>query len=68
MMAAGSKHTHDRENRSDITHNTIQHKCEINEILHSIWTMEDNIHASCIALLRKGLLKILCRREVAEIF
>ena len=31
-------------------HSTIQRKCEINEILHSIWNMEDNIHASYIVL------------------
>ena len=36
-------------------HSTIHRKCEIKEILHSIWTMEDNIHPSYIALLRKGL-------------
>ena len=30
--------------------------------------MEDNIHASYIAVLQKGLLKILCGREAAEIF
>ena len=38
------------------------------EILHSIWTMEDNIHVSYIAMLRKGLLKILCGCDAAEIF
>ena len=49
-------------------HSTIHRKCEINEILHSIWTMEVNIHASYIVLLRKGLLKILCGGKAAEIF
>ena len=41
-------------------HSTIHRKCEINEILHSIWTMENNIHVSYIVLLQKELLKILC--------
>ena len=49
-------------------HSTIHCKCEINEILHSIWTMEDNIHASYIAMLWKGLLKILCGCQADNFF